>query len=78
MPTIKQTMWIGVWLCLIPFLGVPGVWKERLLILTGLFLFFGALRTYYTSTMPHQQKDATPLSFPEGTPSARVEPEEAK
>lgn len=31
-------IWIGVWLFLLPFFGIPGSWKETLLILTALFL----------------------------------------
>lgn len=31
-------IWIGVWLLLLPFFGIPGSWKETLLILTALFL----------------------------------------
>lgn len=30
--------WIGVWLFLLPFLGIPGSWKETLLILTAFFI----------------------------------------
>lgn len=35
MRDIKHTVWLGVWLLLVPFLGVPAAWKERLVILTG-------------------------------------------
>lgn len=29
-------IWIGVWLLLLPLLGIPGDWKETLLIATAL------------------------------------------
>lgn len=31
-------IWLGVWLLLLPFLGIPGSWKETLLLLTAIFL----------------------------------------
>lgn len=31
-------IWIGVWLFLLPFFGIPGSWKDILLILTALFV----------------------------------------
>lgn len=35
MQEIKHTVWLGVWLVLVPFLGISSAWKERLVILTG-------------------------------------------
>lgn len=29
---------LGVWLIIIPILGIPGVWRYRIIELTGLFL----------------------------------------
>ncbi len=41
-------MWLGVWLFLLPFLGIPGSWKDGLLMLTAFFImlhsFFGYRR----------------------------------
>lgn len=31
-------LWIGVWLLLLPFFGIPGSWKDTFLILTALFI----------------------------------------
>ncbi len=31
-------IWIGVWLFLLPFFGIPGSWKDTLLVLTALFV----------------------------------------
>lgn len=35
MREINHTVWLGVWLIFVPFLGISSVWKERLVILTG-------------------------------------------
>lgn len=44
-------MWTGLWLLLIPFLGVPGTWKETLTIMTALCVlvhsFLGYRRLYF-------------------------------
>ena len=69
--TLKKTLYIGVWLCIIPFLGVPGIWKERLLILTGLFLVYTALYGYYTQSHPQGEPETAadkPETAPEATP----------
>jgi hypothetical protein len=29
---------LGVWLIIVPILGIPGVWRYRIIELTGLFL----------------------------------------
>ena len=47
MRDIKLLSWLGVWLLILPFFGIPGSWKERLVALTGLFLIFAALSAYY-------------------------------
>jgi len=60
MLTLKKTLYIGVWLCIIPFLGVPGIWKERLFILTGLYLVGVALYRYYTNSHLHREREASP------------------
>lgn len=36
MREIPHTVWLGVWLVVVPFLGVPAAWKEWLIILTGI------------------------------------------
>ena len=33
----------GIWITIIPFLGIPGVWKNSLIIISGLFLIFISL-----------------------------------
>lgn len=40
-------LWLGAWLLIVPFLGVPGDWKERLTMLTGLFLLLAVLWAHY-------------------------------
>lgn len=43
-------MWVGLWLLLLPFFGIPGTWKETLTIVTALCVlahsFFGYRRCY--------------------------------
>jgi len=46
MQTIKLTIWLGVWLLILPFFGIPGSWKETLTVLTALVLFGHALAAY--------------------------------
>lgn len=50
MRDIKLFSWLGVWLLILPFLGVPGSWKERLVALTGLLLILAALSAYYRAS----------------------------
>lgn len=33
----------GVWITILPFLGIPGTWKNTLIILSGLFLILVSL-----------------------------------
>lgn len=33
----------GVWLVILPFLGIPGLWKSALTVLSGLFLIIISL-----------------------------------
>jgi hypothetical protein len=47
MRDIKLFAWLGVWLLILPFFGVPGSWKERLVALTGFLLLLAALWVYY-------------------------------
>ncbi len=39
-------MWVGVWLFFLPFLGLPGNWKDRLLILTSIVILVCAFLDY--------------------------------
>lgn len=39
-------LWLGAWLFVLPFLGVPGRWKETLTVLTALALIGHALIVY--------------------------------
>ncbi|PIQ68195.1 MAG: hypothetical protein COV91_05400 [Candidatus Taylorbacteria bacterium CG11_big_fil_rev_8_21_14_0_20_46_11] len=48
MHVIKLFLWLGIWLIILPFLGIPGVWKERLLILTGVVVIAVVGRLYYS------------------------------
>lgn len=39
-------LWLGAWLLVLPFLGIPGRWKETLIALTGLVFIGHALWLY--------------------------------
>ena len=65
-------MWLGVWLFLLPFLGVPGEWKDMLLGVTALCIvllsFFGYRRT---RVLEPAETDGTEIKVTEETePSA--------
>lgn len=47
MREIKLFAWLGVWLFILPFLGIPGSWKETLTALTALALVGHALVAYH-------------------------------
>lgn len=47
MRDIKLFAWLGVWLFVLPFFGVPGAWKERLTALTGFLLLCAVLWAQY-------------------------------
>ena len=51
MRDIKLLSWLGVWLLILPFLGIPGSWKERLVTLTGLCILLAVLSVYYRTTV---------------------------
>lgn len=39
-------VWVGVWLLVLPFLGFPGNWKDRLLMLTAIATLVYAFMEY--------------------------------
>ncbi len=39
-------VWVGVWLFVLPFLGLPGNWKDRLLMLTAVATLIYAFVEY--------------------------------
>lgn len=47
-------MWLGVWLFLLPFLGIPGNWKDGLLILTALFIVANSFIGYRRTRLAHE------------------------
>lgn len=42
-------LWLGAWLLVLPFLGIPGSWKETLTALTALALIGRAIWLYHRS-----------------------------
>jgi hypothetical protein len=59
-------MWIGVWLILVPFFGIPGSWKNGLIILTGfgvaLHSFIGYRRTRVAEESDEEVADSESAS----------------
>jgi len=56
-------IWIGVWLLILPFLGIPGSWKKTLIILTALFLI---AHSYVLRRRTHPAKDPETALVTEG------------
>lgn len=66
----------GVWIAILPFLGVPGTWRNTLVFLSGLFLVLTALgptilKKLQTKTKVKKEKEKTsspalPLGAGEG------------
>ena len=59
-------IWIGVWLFILPFLGIPGSWKETLTALTAMFVVGHALLAYRRSNAT-EEADALPEEAEEDT-----------
>lgn len=51
MRNYSAQLWLGAWLLVLPFLGIPGSWKEALTALTALILIGHALAAYYRRRM---------------------------
>lgn len=47
MRNYSAQLWLGAWLLVLPFLGVPGSWKETLTALTALVLIGHALLAHH-------------------------------
>ena len=43
MPKRKFFIILGIWLVLMPLLGIPGSWKVRMTIITGALIFYLSL-----------------------------------
>lgn len=70
----------GIWITILPFLGIPGSWKNTLTILSGLFLVLvalgpGIIRRLQTKAKPKRKR--TKMESIATVPS-ETEPEELK
>lgn len=56
----------GIWLIILPFFGIPGVWKSNLTSLSGLFLVLTALGPMILSKIQFKSgsKKDEPVSSP--------------
>lgn len=61
MHVIKLFLWLGIWLIILPFLGIPGVWKERLLIFTGVVVIAVVGRLYHSMKIYSDSKSKDDL-----------------
>lgn len=52
MRSIKLFLWSGIILIVIPYMGIPGVWKERLSAFIGILLIVFVIRAYYSFGKP--------------------------
>jgi len=68
-------VWVGVWLFVLPFLGLPGNWKDRLLILTSIVVFVYAFFEYRRVGMVGEAEGETGVVAEEAgdTPSSKSE-----
>lgn len=71
MQAYSNELWLGVWLLILPFLGFPGSWKERLVALTGLAVIGVALYRQYGAPVLPAEPSAEP-SRAAGTPAEAV------
>lgn len=59
MLTIQGVIWLGIWLILLPFLGIPGTWKDKLFAFTGIVILGVACHAYYMQARPHARTTKT-------------------
>jgi hypothetical protein len=64
-------LWLGAWLLVLPFLGVPGRWKEILTALTALVLIGHALALHRRRVATHVAAKAEAETLPPDASSAR-------
>ena len=56
-------MWVGVWLIVLPLLGIPGSWKDALLVLSAIFIIAYASVEYRRTRLgqtPSPERGAAP------------------
>lgn len=51
----------GIWLAILPFLGIPGIWKDTLVFISGMFLILVSsgpmiLKKLQTKTKPRKKE----------------------
>ncbi|MEK7208356.1 MAG: hypothetical protein AAB699_02280 [Patescibacteria group bacterium] len=66
-------IWLGVWLFTVPFLGIPGTWKQTLTALTALVLI-GAALFARRRTRPERDASLSSSEGKNGGSDGRVEP----
>lgn len=61
----------GIWIVILPFLGIPGVWRNTLVFLSGIFLILVSLGPFILKKLQikpklkKKQKEELKFSVPE-------------
>lgn len=71
----KKTFFLGVFIFLLPFLGLPTSWKMTLVTISGIFLVLFSVKISIPKKLPRRapRKRATPV-FVESMPVQPVQP----
>lgn len=71
----KRTFFLGIFIFLIPYLGVPSSWKTALIVLSGILLVLLSIRVSLpkqSSRRPRKKEKVTPI-FVESAPTERAQ-----
>ncbi len=66
-------VWVGVWLFVLPFLGLPGNWKDRLLMLTAIATLVYAFVEYRRANMTPEEAEGETGVVAEGETSSSMD-----
>ena len=65
MREIKNTIWVGAWLIILPFFGIPSAWKEWLVILTGALILGASFVSFRHTGRAAPQKEVVADTYRE-------------
>jgi hypothetical protein len=55
----------GVWIAILPFLGIPGTWRNTLVVLSGLFLILVSLGPVILKRLQTRSKSKKKRELPQ-------------
>lgn len=67
----RMFLWLGIWVLILPYFGVPMGWKKLLWVLTALILFYYAYREYVLRQAARAKKKIQMDTFAESPSAAR-------